>query len=543
MLYGEVYLFGFTTPEWLNAFIKHTTPLAVMIDDRFMSAGMCVYFIVLTILIYALAMFLYYKRKLEKATDGIVFKAVDVLITFIFGYLGMTGMGMTFYSMFNRSAGVTAVGYIAGALLGIIIVRMVILKSIKIFNKKTIIITGSYLVAALAFFGCLNFDVAGYESRIPADADGAYISLSNSLRYDLTSGKVYTEQETIDAVKEFNRFIVENKDICEEVAANNWKDDNYYEDTVIVNIHYNKDSGDDSKKIQSRSYSVPVYLLAQSQEFKDMLECSEFADKAVEDMPSVSSISYVNIYSGYYEDTVAYGSGSASEGKIMCVDKAKIAELMEALEQDYRTMSAEDIINNYNLPAVGRLSVLYNSKAENGSKKGTDGETALIERNGAVMIEDEFSEDFEGQAYVVSDADSSMEIRLTPAYRNTINWINSSGYGDLIKYNESYWSFAKVYEFDGSDMSHSSDKYDEGENSDKIPESTDEMTVVTDPAKINLMYHNARSHSVYGDLRSLSTAENDLYYVMFYRAESSDEGLQTNYVCSYIAYAEGKYVR
>lgn len=545
-LYGDMYLFGYTQPVWLETVIKHTTPLVALAESTFMSVGMYVYFIILIVLIYVLAMFLYYKRKLEKATDGIVFKAVDVLITFIFGYLGMTGLGMTFYSMFDRSAGATAVGYIAGALLGMVIVRMVILKSIKIFNKKTMIITGSYLVAALVFFGCLSFDVTGYESRIPDTADEAYISLSSGFRSDLTDGGSYSEKETIDAVKAFNRFIVENKDICEEVSENNWKNDNsFYEDMIILNIDYFKKNGDSKKVIYQRQYRVPVYLIAQSQEFKDLFANDEIVDKFIERLPGAKEISYIDIYSGRYDQASPYGVASENdEVKGLCADKTKIAGLMEALEKDYRTMTGEDIVNDYNLPIMGRLSIFYNSKA---AENGGNDENAAIINDMNHMNDDDMTVEVmtaangdESSLNIVSDYDSSFEIQFTRTYKNTINWLNQNGYGDLIKLDESYWDFATVCELENGNFV-AEDYNEDGESLENIPESRSGVTVVTDPAKICLLYQNACSHVVYGARETLSTDEDNVYYVELWRDVAYGDN-NVEYTCDYSAYVKGQYL-
>ena len=169
-----------------------------------------------------------------------------MLVTLIFGYLGMTALGLAFYSIFNESKGAVTFGYIAGAVLGIIIVRMIILKTVRVFNKKTAVIMGVYLVIALAFFGCLNFNITGYESRIEDNADAVTVSFANSGSDLLLNGGTFEDEASVNAVKDLHRYIIQNKKLIKEInESNDFEDDNrLYEDTMRLSFDYEKKDGD-----------------------------------------------------------------------------------------------------------------------------------------------------------------------------------------------------------------------------------------------------------------------------------------------------------
>ena len=57
----------------------------------------------------------------------------------------------------------TVFGYIAGAVLAIIIIRMIIMKTIRVFDRGLLKIMISYLIVACAFFAVITFDLTGFE--------------------------------------------------------------------------------------------------------------------------------------------------------------------------------------------------------------------------------------------------------------------------------------------------------------------------------------------------------------------------------------------
>lgn len=508
--YFHTYLFGYVSSDWLEEAIVHMSPVINTFEDGYLSAGENVFYIVIVILIYALAMFLYSKRKLERATDGIVFKAVDVLITLIFGYLGMTALGLAFYSIFSESKGAVTFGYIAGAVLGIIIVRMIIMKTVRVFNKKTAVIMGVYLVIALAFFGCLNFNITGYESRIEDNADAVTVSFENSGSDLLLNGGTFEDEASVNAIKDLHRYIIENKKLIKEInESNDFEDDNkLYEDTMRVSFDYEKKDGDRYKTLQSRAYNVPVYLVLNSDAMKSLADAGTLNKNALSELPKAEQVQYADIRSGSYYSGTPYGA-DANDYDMICSDKTQLAGLMEAIKKDIGSMTYDEMKKSYNMPTVASIELEY---AVDSSSVSAPDELMNVDQ----------SSQMQSRESKLAIRTTDMTIDLTSSYRNTIAWLNDNGYGTMTNYNDSYWNFAVVYDVEGGTVTAGelSDTYSMSD----IPKSSEGMNVVTDPGTIKNIFNNISSHVAIGALADMSTSENGIYMVKFYHRGSEYDG-------------------
>jgi ABC-2 type transport system permease protein len=518
ILYFDTYLFGYVSPENMGNLISHMSPALNILESGYLSLAENVFYVVLTLILYVAAMLLYKKRKLERAAEGIVFDAFNVIITLIFGYLGMTVMGAAFYEMFDESLAITTFGYIAGAVLGMVIVRMIIMKTIKIFDKSTLKIVGLYLVIAVIFFAVLGFDLTGYEKRVPESADHVEIALGDDVLY--RSLLSCDDKETVDAVRDLHKMIIENKDTCIE---NFYASGDDYEDTTYISLRYYNDTDDGNddynyKNIMEREYNVPVYLLLQSDEFKALTECKEIADDAASYLPAAGTIKYADIYSGsayYSSNPYGYVTGPVDPDidyrervgeTSQLSDSQQLASLAAAIEKDYHEMTYDDIKNAYDTPAMASIEFCY-----------------TVPSTGAVGNQ--------------TQSVSSISVDIKKEYRNTIEWLNANGFGNVISLNKNYFDFAIVVDVENG-------VYPEGIDSEyeigNIPSSGSGYTVVTDPELISKMYVNSKSHAAFGPINEISTSEDDIYYVGFYRQYSN---MSEIYEVDYDAFVEGAYCR
>lgn len=293
--YFKEYLFGYMTGEWLINAIYYMSPVISGMEVQHFSLFVNIVYIFVIMLIYVFASFLYHKRKLERVTDGIVFKTFDVAITYIFGFLGMSLLGMVFRALFDRNQFITAIGYIVGALLGIVICRMIIMKTIRIFSKKSVIIMSSYAVVALAFFGgifvigniCYNNFVPS-EDRVNSvylEIDGGYI---NDI-INMSDGVKLKEKESIEAVMDYHRMIIDNRDIIDEES-------NYSYRLNMIEIAY-MDKND--KIFMKRSYEVPMSLVSFSEEEKNIINLKEVKEYQL-DFLNPDNIKAVELSFPYY---------------------------------------------------------------------------------------------------------------------------------------------------------------------------------------------------------------------------------------------------
>lgn len=532
-LYLYTYLFGYSASDLINNIIEHMSPVINIVLGGYLKCWENLLYIVLVILLYALAMFLYYRRKLERATDGIVFKAVDILVTLVFGYIGMTALGITFYSIFDESNGTAAFGYAAGAVLGIIIVRMIIMKTVKVFNKKTAVILGVYIVIAAGFFVCLNFNITGYESRVRDDADSINISFSASDGMQLFRTGTYKDEDSKEAIIALHKMIIENKSLIKNIQSGNEysSDSGIYEPTIYVSFDYRKKSndGNESKCIESRVYNnVPEYLIINSDAMKKLTGTKEWNENALSVLPDNDKIQYIDIYSRNYSGMTPYGNEHAnSDSDVITSEKSVIASLMAALKKDINEMTYDDMKSSYNMQVMTQIDISYivdNSK--NNVQLPIDSEMQYKMTSDAGSFETQNTQHTE-----------SCSVYITAAYKNTIAWLNANGYEAMVKYNDKYWDFAIVYNVENGDVTTESEMPYVYES---IPESSEGIKVITDPAVIKNIYENCFSHSTVGPLSKMSTSENNIYYVKFYhRSEDTD----VQYFDDFDAYVYGTYVK
>lgn len=272
--YFNKYLFGYTTGEWYRRAIYYMSPVISGMESEHFSLFVNIMYIFAIILIYIFAFLLYRNRKLERVTDGIVFEAFDVVITYIFGFLGMSLLGMIFYSLFDENQFITVLGYVIGALLGIVICRMIIMKTIRIFSKKSVMIMGSYAVVAIVFFvGILGIGDICYNKVVPSpeNVDSVYLEIESDHIdgiVNLSDGVKLKDKESVEAVIAYHNMLINNRSSINQRSS-------YYDSYELVQIVYMDKNG---KAFESRSYNVPSSIVSFSEEEKTIVTLKELKE-------------------------------------------------------------------------------------------------------------------------------------------------------------------------------------------------------------------------------------------------------------------------
>ena len=188
---------------------------------------------------------LYRRRRMETVSDVV---SIPVLKP-IFKYCMCFGVGLTFaaamYDMiFSRSftgieeAACYLVLMLAGAFIGYFVSEMLMQKTLRVFRGKW----KGYIISALiicAFIAGADFDVTGYEKRLPALDEVESASLGY---YD---GGELCDEENIRAVYELQQKIIQSKDINENADS-----------PRRISLHYKLEDG----SVFSRYYPVSFDL-------------------------------------------------------------------------------------------------------------------------------------------------------------------------------------------------------------------------------------------------------------------------------------------
>ena len=170
----------------------------------------------------AIAKYAVYKGKLEKVGDSMIFRTVENIVTIVITFIGGALLG-AFFGLLNNDAIFIFIGAILGACLAFFLVKLILERSVRIFNGRNLKVLGISLLILLIFIAAFVFDLTGYAKRVPDMADIKNVDSSNVLSiseegYTNDQEEIYfknsyqTEDEGfINKVTELHRYLTENK--------------------------------------------------------------------------------------------------------------------------------------------------------------------------------------------------------------------------------------------------------------------------------------------------------------------------------------------
>ncbi|QTM98909.1 hypothetical protein ERJ70_06100 [Sediminibacillus dalangtanensis] len=162
----NVLLDGFPTSYYHLTNVNLYSPLTDFVDMndwKFHGWKFSIY-LLLSVVFYALAWFIYHKRPAEASGQPLAFHQVRP----IFKYGVTTCMllfGGFYFDETDNYFGWIVFGYVLGSFIGYLVAEMVLQKTWRVFGKwKGYVL---FLAAAGAVILLLSFDITGYEKRIP----------------------------------------------------------------------------------------------------------------------------------------------------------------------------------------------------------------------------------------------------------------------------------------------------------------------------------------------------------------------------------------
>ena len=265
--YAQFYLWGFDSSGLHMTLCAKFHPFTgvIMTEGDFTLLQVAFYlFVIAAVLV--LSAVLYNRRKMEKVGDALTWRSLEPFINWIFAFLGMTLMGAYFYTIDNELP-MLYVGGVIGFLILFFIGRMLVKKSFRIFNKRTMrSLLACLLICALLVCG-FAFDLTGYENRVPKEASVESMSVNrlslpipwdnNYLFYGQGVSNIrFTDPEVIKALTGLHQELVDHKQLLEQET------DEWYR---YFNLSF---SYERSFLDMDRTYSIPYDLLSRSENFK-----------------------------------------------------------------------------------------------------------------------------------------------------------------------------------------------------------------------------------------------------------------------------------
>ncbi len=477
--YFSVYLFGFTMKELR---VEYLSPVLLSIKSGWIGLKWSIIYLIAIIIIFAVSLLLYNKRRLERATDGIVFQSANVLITLLFGFLGMTFFGFLFDFLF--SSRMRAVGYVVGAFLTMFVIQIIIMKTFRVMNKQFVKILTGYLLVAAVFFLVLNCGLTGYEKRLPDTSDVGCVRLStNGMMEELTSDDdlSWTDGEIISDVEKLQEFIIENKDYCENPPGNS---------AMIIDFDYydGKKAEPPANPVMSRSYNVPEDLILSSDVFKQLAEDIIADSNTKREKIDKSTVLYGELSIGgeWAKDSVNEDVRLSAEDVI---------PLLEIYQNELMSYSTEERIERMKSSVYAYLNIgltTLDSKTHEIVIKAMDSAcVSYLKEKGIFSATDDGRFRWNG-AVIQAITDENISYLYSPDY------VYDERYGTEI-INEDVSVFSP--------------------GNHEIPQADEQTVVVTDPEQIQELCRGFRSDASYLGSLPQAAGSGQIYCLTFYRAE------------------------
>ncbi len=170
----------------------------------------------------AIAKYAVYKGKLEKVGDSMIFRTVESIVTVVITFIGGALLG-AFFGLLNDNAVFIFLGAILGACLSFFLVKLILERSVRIFNGRNLKILAVSVVILLIWLAAFVFDLTGYAKRVPDMNDIKTVDAAKVLSiaeegYATDQEEIYfknsneTEDESfINKVTELHKYMTENK--------------------------------------------------------------------------------------------------------------------------------------------------------------------------------------------------------------------------------------------------------------------------------------------------------------------------------------------
>lgn len=453
--YFSHYLYGFdTTGNWTEYGMRISPFLNVLQNNGEFGVGVTIYYIISFLLLFGITGFLYYKRKLEHATDSLAFSFMEPIICYLIAFLGMTLLGF-YFEVLGQSELYMYAGLAAGTVIFFIIGQMIVKKTPRIYNMKSLRSLGIYTLIAVIFLLGLNFDITGFEKRVPGQ-DTASFTISedftlgskfnmyymnggmNSVPLGKGEAFLLKDPDNITAVRALHQSFIDNKGRFEN-------QENIY--TSSVYLRYDPDATFQ----MTRRYLIDYLFYKDSPHFKQIYESKEFKEYF-----TPGNLNYVALTDIYVNSDMPYRE------TVEIDRKADMEEFMACLDQDFRAQSFEDMVSLKHAYATANINFTYRDP-------NSDRPNQLLH--------------------------NSISYKITSDYTKTIAWLEAHGYGDRFIQNVEEIEYIELYHY-VQDENTSGIPVEYGAPDQGMPANQLKKLTVSDPERIQQLLDTYESQYI-----------------------------------------------
>ncbi|MDR3242910.1 MAG: hypothetical protein LBT34_03160 [Clostridiales Family XIII bacterium] len=348
-LWGDIFLFGFP-PAVQVAGISSLTPL-IYVPFSNGSPGwlLITIYLIVSALVCLFSAALYAIRPLERAGDMLVFRPVETAVNYLVTFFGMSVTAYYFYAMdggTEESKSRFYIGAAAGALIFFILSRMLVKKTLRVWNRKAAAGFGVYAIAALLVIAGFSLDLSGYERRVPNPdrveevgfSVAGIVSMSEPFAESHSDGNnlLFKDPGNISAFIAFHKRVVDN------ISSFKHKERDYAD--LSVNLSYGGYSFP-----PDRVWSINYPFIREDKNLKQIFESQEF--KSLNSLINLETDGFKSVTLHDWNYSVSLTPYQARE-LFSCVDRDKTLETWEQftdltyplaiIETDYDATKQDD---------------------------------------------------------------------------------------------------------------------------------------------------------------------------------------------------------
>ncbi|MBQ8590275.1 MAG: hypothetical protein IJ486_07460 [Firmicutes bacterium] len=295
IFYFDLFWFGFDDSGSIIDITLNMNPLLISLRGDGFTMKYIILFVVISVVMTLVSKWCYFNRPMERVGDALTFRFMQPVLNYLITFMSMTLFGLYFSQAFSDDT--TFFGIVIGTILGFIIGRMIVTKTLLIFNKQALKSLIAYAMIASLLMCSLVFDVFGYEKRIPDTDDIKQVRFPLDNVFDdftMTSFSYYEEDPVmIGYLTDIHREIIRHKS---EIENDNLATKTYLNISYTLNNRWEMD----------RRYRLPYEYLYHSEAMRTWFNSPERREMLSHGYDTIDQINYVQIYdyplSGNYSD-------------------------------------------------------------------------------------------------------------------------------------------------------------------------------------------------------------------------------------------------
>lgn len=368
LVYGYHYI---TPPDWLTkfpmmCFMRNT----IDCDAAYVIAG---------VILLALALLAYRKRPLENASDIVVFPVIRPI--FKYGVTFCMAITGYIYFCFVMGQAQSIVIALIFAVIGYAIAQMLLQKTWRIWRSyKGMFVS---LAVIFAFWGAIEFDVTGYEARVPVVSDVESVTI-NGLD-GIPAAEIELIQEADIAVLcDLHKKLADDRD--------NWdrKNQNKMENPTYLTLTYEMKNGSEMSRLYH--YDRDLYQ-TETAAIYGLPEVRRQGFPIIE--KTADDIDAVEVY--------VYGMSTpdAKSQDYRITDKTQINDILNVLKVDVNEITSEEIMES--VLTGGVMNLRFEMRPEQSAPLPPEQSSYYMEQSSGIYSYD-----------------------LTDAYTNTLRWLDTN---------------------------------------------------------------------------------------------------------------------